>query len=59
MLPHDDTVARNRVGIRAVNGGQLISYGTNDVNNSLGPDGLMAEPVRTARSDWNYRSVCR
>jgi hypothetical protein len=38
MLPHDDTVARNRVGIRAVNGGQLISYGTNDVNNNLGPD---------------------
>ena len=30
---------RNGTGISAVNGGQLISYGNNKVNNSLGPDG--------------------
>ena len=40
MLLHDNTVARNGVGISAVNSGQLISYGTNDVNNNLGPDGV-------------------
>ena len=40
MLLHGNTVARNGVGINAVNGGQLISYGNNSVNNNLGPDGV-------------------
>src|SRR5262249_33674932 len=39
MLLNDNTVARNGVGISAVNSGQLISYGNNKVNNNLGPDG--------------------
>jgi len=39
MLLDDDTVVRNAVGISAVNGGQLISYGNNRVNNNLGADG--------------------
>src|SRR5262249_49744569 len=39
MLLHANTVARNAVGISAVNMGQLISYGTNKVNNNDGPDG--------------------
>jgi len=32
-------VARNAVGVSAVNGGQLVSYGNNKVNNNIGPDG--------------------
>ena len=40
MLLNADMVARNSTGISAVNGGQLISYGTNKVNNNLGPDGI-------------------
>ena len=39
MLISDNTVARNGVGINAVNGGQLISYGSNKSNNNTGPDG--------------------
>jgi len=39
MLLNDDTVTGNAIGIGAVNGGQLISYGNNKVNNNLGPDG--------------------
>ena len=39
MLLNDNTVARNGVGLSAVNSGQLISYGNNRVNNNLGPDG--------------------
>jgi hypothetical protein len=39
MLLNDNTIARNGVGIGAVNGGQLISYGNNKVNNNLGADG--------------------
>ena len=39
MLLDEDTVARNGVGLNAVNGGQLISYGNNRVNNNLGADG--------------------
>jgi len=40
MLLNDDTVARNGVGISAINSGQLISYGNNKVNNNIGPDGV-------------------
>jgi len=40
MLLDDNTIARNGVGISAVNSGQLISYGNNKVNNNLGPDGV-------------------
>ena len=40
MLLNDNTVARNGAGISAVNGGQLISYGNNRVNNNLGADGV-------------------
>ena len=40
ILLDDNTVARNGVGINVVNGGQLISYGNNKVNNNLGPDGV-------------------
>ena len=40
ILLDDNTVARNGVGINAVNGGQLISYGNNKVNNNVGPDGV-------------------
>ena len=40
VLLNDNTVARNGVGINAVSGGQLISYGNNKVNNNLGPDGV-------------------
>jgi len=32
-------VTRNTVGITTLNGGQLISYGNNRVNNNVGPDG--------------------
>jgi len=39
MLLDDDTVARNGIGLSALNSGQLISYGNNRVNNNLGPDG--------------------
>jgi len=39
ILLNDDTVTRNSVGIGAANGGQLISYGNNKVNNNIGPDG--------------------
>src|SRR5262249_1882757 len=39
MLLDDDSVTRNAVGISAVNGGQLISYGNTRVNTNLGPDG--------------------
>jgi len=40
MLLKGNTVARNAAGISAVNGGQLISYGNNAINNNLGPDGV-------------------
>src|SRR5262249_22177857 len=40
MLLSNNVVSRNGVGINAVNGGQLISYGTNKVNNNMGPDGV-------------------
>ena len=40
MLLDGTLVARNGVGISAVNGGQLISYGNNKVNNNLGVDGI-------------------
>src|SRR5262249_877853 len=36
MLIDDNTVARNGVGLSALNSGQLISYGNNRVNNNLG-----------------------
>jgi len=39
MLLHENTVARNLVGISATASGQLISYGNNKVNNNFGPDG--------------------
>jgi len=39
-LLHGNVVARNGTGIGAGNGGQLISYGTNKVNNNLGTDGI-------------------
>ena len=40
MLLKENMVTRNAVGINAVNGGQLISYGNNSVNNNLGLDGV-------------------
>jgi len=40
MLLKENTVIRNGTGMSAINGGQLISYGNNSVNNNLGPDGL-------------------
>ena len=40
VLLHDNTVARNGVGISATATGQLISYGNNKVNNNLGADGV-------------------
>src|SRR5262249_27248990 len=40
MLLKDNVVTRKGIGIAAVNGGQLISYGNNSVNNNLGPDGV-------------------
>src|SRR5262249_42821882 len=39
MLLADDTIVRNGTGINAVNGGQVISYGSNKVNNNIGADG--------------------
>jgi len=39
ILLDDSTVARNSVGISAVNSGQLISYRNNRINNNVGPDG--------------------
>ena len=39
MLLDGAVVARNGTGISTVNGGQLISYGNNKVNNNLGADG--------------------
>ena len=40
ILLNDNTVVRNGVGLAVANGGQLISYGNNKVNNNLGPDGV-------------------
>jgi len=39
VLLDDNPVARNGVGISAVNSGQLISYVNNKVNNNIGADG--------------------
>jgi len=39
LLLHASAVVRNASGIATVNGGQLISYGTNQINNNVGPDG--------------------
>src|SRR5215470_13273487 len=39
LLLNDSTIARNNVGINTVNGGQLISYRNNRINNNIGPDG--------------------
>jgi type V secretory pathway adhesin AidA len=39
LLLSDSTVSRNGAGITTVNGGQLFSYGTNRINNNIGPDG--------------------
>jgi hypothetical protein len=39
VLLNDSTVARNAVGISTVNGGQLVSYRNNRINNNIGPDG--------------------
>jgi len=40
MLLDGNVVSRNGAGISAINGGQLISYGNNRVNNNLGADGV-------------------
>jgi hypothetical protein len=39
ILLSDSTVARNAVGISTINGGQLVSYRNNRINNNIGPDG--------------------
>ena len=39
LLLSDSTVSRNAVGISTINGGQLISYRNNRINNNTGPDG--------------------
>src|SRR5262249_41673759 len=39
LLLNESTVARNGTGISTINGGQLISYRNNQINNNIGPDG--------------------
>ena len=39
VLLKDSTLTLNGTGVSTVNGGQLISYGTNTNNNNLGPEG--------------------
>jgi hypothetical protein len=39
LLLSDSTVSRNGTGISTVNSGKLFSYGTNRINNNIGPDG--------------------
>jgi len=45
ILLKDNTVARNGVGMNAVNTGQLISYGNNAVNNNIGADGMPTSSI--------------
>jgi len=39
ILIDDNTISRNGAGISAVNGGQILSYGNNQNNNNVGPEG--------------------
>ena len=39
VILNDNTITRNGTGIKATNGGQLISYGNNKNNNNVGAEG--------------------
>ena len=46
VLMHGNVVSRNGTGLNAGPNGQLISYGTNKVNNNLGADGTPTSTFR-------------